>query len=75
MTYARESGYFTGAMFLQCIFLPVSAIPTLIIFALNDAIFQGGVAALLQIAFLSPFVFRYSRILWIHLGWALDPEK
>ena len=70
--YERESGYFTGAMFLDCVFLPVSVIPTIILFAYNGAILLGGVVGIIQILILSPFVFRYSRILWIQMGYSLD---
>jgi uncharacterized protein (DUF983 family) len=70
--YEREPGYFTGAMFLDTIFLPVSAIPTVLLFAYKEEIYLGGVVAVGQIIFLSPFVFRYSRIIWIHLGYVLD---
>lgn len=74
--YEVEQGYFTGAMFLDCMFLPVSAIPTMVVFALNDLILLGGLLSVLQMIIISPFVFHYSRILWIHMGHKLDsPAK
>jgi uncharacterized protein (DUF983 family) len=72
--YERERGYFTGAMFLDCIILPVSAIPLLMVFAYNDLILMGGFLCLLQMLLTSPFIFRYSRILWIRVGYQLDPD-
>ena len=66
--FEREPGYFTGAMFLDCIFLPLSAIPTMAIFSYNGAYIAGGVFSLLQIIIISPIVFHFSRLLWIQMG-------
>jgi hypothetical protein len=71
--FEREPGYFTGAMFLDCMILPVSAIPTMLVFAYNGAILAGGFFSIFQILILSPFVFRYSRLAWIQIGYQLDP--
>lgn len=73
--YEVEEGYFTGAMFLDCMFLPVSAIPTMIFFAYNGLILMGGIISLLQMIIISPFVFHYSRLLWIHIGHQLDSSR
>src|SRR5580692_8936773 len=73
--YEVEQGYFTGAMFLDCMILPVSAIPPMIFFAYNGLILAGGIISLLQKIVLSPFVFHYTRLLWIHIGYGLDPSK
>ena len=73
--YEREEGYFTGPMFLDSMFLPLSAIPTVVIFAYNGSPILGGVLAVLQILILSPFVFRFSRLIWIHLDYKTNPSK
>jgi len=73
--FEREPGYFVGAMFLDAMFLPISAIPTVLVFSLNGLIKLGAGIAILQIALLSPFVFRFSRLIWIHLGVKFDPPK
>ena len=75
LVFGREEGYFTGAMIVSyCLAWP-----------LMGAVFFGGWAALgwpVEDAFLlgivllvaaTPFIFRYSRIIWMHLDRTFDP--
>jgi uncharacterized protein (DUF983 family) len=73
--YEREAGFFTGAMFLDCVFLPVSAIPFVLVFALKGEALAGGVAAVLEMLLIFPFVFRASRILWIRADYLINYKK
>jgi hypothetical protein len=40
----------------------LDAVPALLI---GDAVYLG----------LVPFIFRYSRVVWLHFDWAMDPER
>jgi uncharacterized protein (DUF983 family) len=74
LVYEREPGYFTGAMVVSY----VIAVPTfgLIVIALLllgvdtlVALVGGGVFYLM----LAPFILRYSRVIWLHFDWLIDP--
>jgi uncharacterized protein (DUF983 family) len=72
--YEREPGYFTGAMVVSYML----AVPTfgLIVIALLVAGLDTGVALLSGAALylvLAPFILRYSRVIWLHFDWLIDP--
>jgi len=67
LVFEREEGYFTGAMFLNYMFLSISAIPTMLVFVYLGHIVAGGAMAIFQIVLFAPFSFRFSRLLWINL--------
>lgn len=74
LVYEREPGYFTGAMVVSY----ALAVPTfgLMVIALLVAGLDTGVALLVGAAVylvLAPFIFRYSRAVWLHFDWLLDP--
>ena len=75
LVFEREPGYFTGAMVVSY----AIAVPTfgLIVIALllsgveaPAALLVGGAIYLL----LAVFIFRYSRAVWLHLDWGIDPD-
>jgi hypothetical protein len=77
LRFEREAGYFTGAMYVSY----VLALPIFVaVFTVTWRIAPGlrfetvlAIAALLFLPFV-PFVFRYSRIVWIHVDRTIDPE-
>ncbi len=74
LAYEREPGYFTGAMVVSY----VMAVPTfgLIVVGLLAAGLETAIALLVGGAVylvLAPFIMRYSRVLWLHLDWLVDP--
>jgi uncharacterized protein (DUF983 family) len=74
LVYEREPGYFTGAMVVSY----VMAVPTfgLIVIALLLAGVETAPALLIGGALylvLAPFILRYSRIIWLHFDWLIDP--
>src|ERR1700722_8727429 len=73
--FEREEGYFVGAMFIDALCLPVSAIPTILFFAIQEKIKLGAFVAIFQMIVLSPIVYRFSRLLWIQLGYKFDPPQ
>jgi uncharacterized protein (DUF983 family) len=76
LVFEREPGYFTGAMVVSY----MMAVPTfgLIVIALlwrgidTVVALVGGGAFYL---FLAPFILRYSRVIWLHFDWIVDPER
>jgi hypothetical protein len=77
LVFEREPGYFTGAMVVSY----VLAVPALgaIVIALMTVGGLSAVPALLigDVAYLAlvPFIFRYSRVVWLHLDWGIDPDR
>lgn len=75
--FDRESGYFAGAMVVSYA-LAVPILATMVI-ALIKVVGLDTVVALIvgntAYLVLVPFIFRYSRVLWLHLDWLIDPGK
>ncbi len=75
--FERESGYFAGAMVVSYVLaVPILAamVITLIILGGLDAVVAliiGNTAYLVLV----PFIFRYSRVVWLHLDWLIDPGE
>ncbi|MBU6155178.1 MAG: DUF983 domain-containing protein [Bdellovibrionales bacterium] len=71
--FERESGYFIGAM-IAAYFLGVFlALPILLlsVFGFGLSMTQAILLSSLQLVLLQPFLFKYSRILWIRVEAAL----
>ena len=77
LVFERESGYFAGAMVVSyAIAVPILAamVIALILIGALDAVVAliiGNTAYLVLV----PFIFRYSRVLWLHLDWLIDPDE
>jgi uncharacterized protein (DUF983 family) len=77
--FGREPGYFTGAMFASY----TLAVPILFaIFVVLWHFFAGTWPLTFNllvtfVVFLPwvPLIFRYSRVIWMHVDWKLDPGK
>ena len=75
LRFERETGYWTGAMVASyTLGIPVLA---LIVFALwlatrGDVLVALVVGDVLFLA-VAPLVWRYSRVVWLHLDWLIDP--
>jgi uncharacterized protein (DUF983 family) len=74
LLFEREPGYFTGAMVVSY----VLAVPTfgLIVIALLLAGLETGIALLAGAGLylvIAPFILRYSRVIWLHFDWLIDP--
>jgi uncharacterized protein (DUF983 family) len=77
LLFAREHGYFTGAMYVSYgLGIPIIALFTLLAWLVLPRwqLWQLVLVAWLAFLPLVPPVFRWSRVLWIHLDRALDPE-
>ena len=77
LKFEREPGYFTGAMYFSyAIGIPIVALMTLVGKLLLPAWPLHWLVVLAWVAFLPlvPFVFRYSRVLFLHFDRHFDPE-
>jgi uncharacterized protein (DUF983 family) len=74
--YDREHGYFVGAMYLAYGLGVLILVPlTVWLMALDVSVWWIALIAELQIVVCSPLLFRYSRVLWLHLDEILDPRE
>ena len=75
LRFERETGYWTGAMVASyALGIPVLALLVLAVWLATgwDIVVALVVADVLFLA-LVPFVWRYSRVVWLHLDWLIDP--
>ena len=77
LRFEREPGYWTGAMVASY----ALGVPILVVLILGvwlvtrwDVTFVLAVADGLFIL-VAPLVWRYSRIIWLHLDWLVDPVR
>ncbi|HEV8656465.1 MAG TPA: DUF983 domain-containing protein [Candidatus Limnocylindria bacterium] len=77
LVFDRESGYFAGAMVVSyALAVPILAamvVALILIGGLDPvvALIIGNTAYLVLV----PFIFRYSRVVWLHLDWLIDPGE
>ena len=75
--FDRESGYFAGAMVISYVLaVPILAGMVIALIKLGGvdvvvALIVGNTAYLVLV----PFIFRYSRVVWLHLDWLIDPGE
>ncbi|GAC1700484.1 MAG: hypothetical protein NVS9B6_14160 [Candidatus Limnocylindrales bacterium] len=76
LVYEREHGYFVGAMAISYAIAIAVLGALFVLFAvalhwpLELSLLTAGALFLLAV----PFVFRYSRSLWVHLDRRMDPD-
>lgn len=77
LVFDREPGYFAGAMVVSyALAVPILAATVIALITLGGidpvvALILGNTAYLVLV----PFIFRYSRVLWLHLDWLIDPGE
>jgi len=77
LVFERESGYFAGAMVVSYgLAVPILAAIVIALITLGGldavvALIIGSTAYLVLV----PFIFRYSRVVWLHLDWLIDPGE
>ena len=73
--YEREDGYFMMAVFVGYVLSLAICLPVCLILYLFEATILGyviGSAVALTLA--SPLIFRYARVIWMHIDELLDPR-
>jgi len=77
LRFEREPGYWTGAMMASY----ALGVPVLVLIVAALWLLTGWDIVLVLIAgdvlFLAaaPFIWRYSRVVWLHLDWLIDPVR
>lgn len=76
IAFAREPGFFVGAMYYSYGMGALAIAPLCVALWTWGATAEWiGAAALAQTLLFSPLLFRYSRILWMHMDQRFDPRK
>jgi uncharacterized protein (DUF983 family) len=74
--FEREDGYFMMSVFIGYIMATVALLPIVIYLYVNDASTTWYLLSLLPaLLILSPVIFHYARIVWLHLDEVLDPRQ
>jgi uncharacterized protein (DUF983 family) len=75
ITYEREHGFFMMSVFLGYVLgLAVLAPVLLALWLLQATIWWYVVASAAILIPLSPLIFRYARVIWLHLDELMDPR-
>ena len=73
--FEREAGYFVGAMYFSYALAIAVAVPVVAAgYLLGWPRLTIGIAAGAVLLALVPWLFRYSRILWLHMDQWVDPR-
>ena len=78
LRFEREPGYFTGAMYVSyALAVLVIAVCAVVVLVVAPQLSFNATVAAVTVLFLPfvPLLFRYSRIIWIHLDQAIDPSE
>jgi uncharacterized protein (DUF983 family) len=74
--FEREPGYFLMAMFVGYMLALGALAPVALLLYFRDASPRAYIIAIgVTLAVLSPLVFRYARIIWMHIDEVLDPRR
>jgi uncharacterized protein (DUF983 family) len=75
LRFEREPGYFTGAMYLSYgVAIIATALVWLIMARLGRSLGEVLLVTGPLLVLGCPWLFRYARVLWLHLDHALDPR-
>ena len=77
--FGREPGYFTGAMFVSyTLAVPILFVIFIVLWSFFAAtwtlMFNLLITSILFLPFV-PIIYRYSRVIWMHLDYRLDPHS
>ena len=75
IAFEREAGYFLGAMYFSYA-MAVAAVTPVVILGLARGWSHPvtGTIAGAELVMLAPWVFRYSRVIWLHVDQFFDPR-
>ena len=74
--FEREQGYFMGALYVaHALTMPILSVLTLLCWLLGlGSVGRSFFLAILVFLPASPAIFRYSRVIWMHLDQLIDPR-
>ena len=74
--YERETGYFLNSMFIGYAAGFLVLVPTaVLLYFLDVSILVFSLVIIGETLLLTPLIFRYARILWMHADQVLDPRR
>jgi len=74
--YEREHGYFLTSMFVGYAVGFLVLLPSAVWMAFSDvSITLFSIVIILETIIVWPLIFRYSRIIWMHIDQILDPRS
>src|SRR5215207_8826988 len=74
--FERETGYFLNAMFFAYVIGFLILAPTMLyLYFQQVSTLTFTIVVTAELLLLWPWVFRYSRVLWLHLDQLLDPRR
>lgn len=74
--YERETGYFMNSVFIGYVMAFLALVPMLLLLYFNGAsAFWFTVNTTIALAIVSPLIFRYARVIWMHVDELMDPRK
>ena len=75
VSFEREPGFFYGAMYFSYgIGLAIAAPVSILLFLKGFSEPMIFLIAIAQLAIVSPLLFRYSRVAWMHFDQRFDPR-
>ena len=73
--YERETGYFMNSIFIGYVLAFLFVAPlSLVLYFQGVGAFWFTVTVSLVLVVLSPLVFRYARVIWMHMDELMDPR-
>lgn len=73
--YEREHGYFLNSMFIAYAAGFLVLVPSALLLGMrNVSVGIFSAVIILETALVWPLIFRYSRVLWLHIDQMLDPR-
>lgn len=77
LKFEREEGYFLGAMYISygLALVTIVALASILWVATRWSLMKVTLWAVVVFLPLAPMLTLFSRVLWIYLDWAIDPEK
>lgn len=76
LRFEREPGYFLGAMSFSYVFGFLFVLPTFLYLLFSDyPLYLVVLIPAIQVLPISPFLFRYSRLLYLHMDRSIDKNS
>jgi uncharacterized protein (DUF983 family) len=73
--FERETGYFMNAVFIAYIMGVIALIPVTVgLLLLKAPVYWFFLGPALALGLLAPLMFRYSRLVWMHIDEMMDPR-
>ena len=74
--FEREQGYFMMAVFIGYVLSIAALAPVLLaLYLISVPLYVYLIVSSLLLLLLSPFIFRYARVIWLHIDEILDPRQ